>query len=87
VNDAGANAVVREVARKVVGVDNVLDPHDIVMWSEDMSFMQQERPGAYFLLGARGPNAQEPHHSARFDIDERALQIGVEMMVALGLHE
>ncbi len=56
------------------------------MWSEDMSFMQQQRPGAYFLLGARGPNAGEPHHSARFDIDERALTVGFRMMVALGLH-
>jgi amidohydrolase len=86
VNDPGVNAVVREVARRVVGLDNVVDPHDIVMWSEDMSFMQQERPGAYFLVGARGLNAVEPHHSARFDIDERALTVGLEMMVALGLH-
>ena len=27
------------------------------MWSEDMAFMQQERPGSYFLVGARGPTA------------------------------
>ncbi|MBV8067692.1 MAG: amidohydrolase [Candidatus Eremiobacteraeota bacterium] len=87
VNDAAINAIVRETAARVVGAANVVDPHDIVMWSEDMSFMQQQRPGAYFLIGARGPHAREPHHSARFDIDERALQIGVEMMVALGLHE
>jgi amidohydrolase len=86
VNDSEVNAVVREVARQVVGVDNVVDPHEIVMWSEDMSFMQRERPGAYFLIGARGPHAQEPHHSARFDVDERALAIGLEMMVGLGLH-
>ncbi len=87
VNDPQANAVVREVARTVVGAENLVDPHQIVMWSEDMSFMQQERPGAYFLIGARGPKiGQEPHHSARFDIDERALTIGYDMMVALGLH-
>jgi amidohydrolase len=86
VNDPGANAVVREVAREVVGDDNLVDPHEIVMWSEDMSFMQQQRPGAYFLLGARGPSEREPHHSARFDIDERALTIGYRMIVALGLH-
>jgi amidohydrolase len=87
VNDPAANAVVREVAGQVVGMQNVVDPHEIVMWSEDMSFMQEERAGAYFLVGARGPNAgQEPHHSARFDIDERALSVGFEMMVGLGLH-
>jgi amidohydrolase len=86
VNDAKVNAIVREVAHRVGGAENVVDPHEIVMWSEDMSFMQQQRPGAYFLIGARGDNAREPHHSARFDIDERALQVGFEMMVALGLH-
>lgn len=86
VNDPAANAVVREVARHVAGAENVVDPHEIVMWSEDMSFMQQQRPGTYFLVGSRGPNAGEPHHSARFDIDERALKVGYEMMVGLGLH-
>jgi metal-dependent amidase/aminoacylase/carboxypeptidase family protein len=49
--------------------------------------MQQLRPGAYFLVGARGTNVgSEPQHSARFDIDERALEVGHDMMVALGLH-
>lgn len=86
INDAAVNAVVREVAGRVAGAENVVDPHEIVMWSEDMSFMQQQRPGAYFLIGARGPDAQEPHHSARFDVDERALHVGFEMMVGLGLH-
>jgi amidohydrolase len=87
INDPQINAIVREAARGVVGAENVVDPHEIVMWSEDMSFMQQERPGAYFLIGARGPSSLEPHHSALFDIDERALKIGADMMVALGLHE
>ncbi len=86
INDPAANALVRDIARRIVGAENVVDPHEIVMWSEDMAFMQQERPGSYFLVGARGPTAgHEPHHSARFDIDERALEVGFEMMVALGL--
>ncbi len=86
VNDRAMNDIVRQVARGVVGAERLVDPHPLVTWSEDMSFMQQQRPGAYFLLGARGPNAEEPHHSAHFDIDEPALQAGFEMMVALGLH-
>jgi len=86
INDPAADEVVREVARRVAGEGNVVDPHPIVMWSEDMSFMQERVPGAYFLIGARGENATEPHHSARFDVDERALQTGYEMMVGLGLH-
>lgn len=86
VNDRSMNDVVRDVARIVVGAENVSDPHDIVMWSEDMSFMQQERPGAYFLIGARGAKlGHEPQHSARYDIDERALEVGFAMMVGLAV--
>ena len=86
VNDPATNDVVREVAREVVGAQNLVDPHEIVMWSEDMSFMQELRPGAYFLVGARGPRKGiEPQHSARFDIDERALDVGFGMMMGLAL--
>ncbi|MGC2649653.1 MAG: amidohydrolase [Candidatus Cybelea sp.] len=86
VNDTATNDVVRQVAREVVGEQNLVDPHEIVMWSEDMSFMQELRPGAYFLIGARGPRKGiEPQHSARFDIDERALEVGFRMMMGLAL--
>jgi amidohydrolase len=86
VNDRAINDVVRRVGRDVLGVDNVVDPHDIVMWAEDMSFMQEQRPGAYFVVGARGGESTGfAHHNARFDIDERALDVGYAMMVALGL--
>jgi amidohydrolase len=86
VNDPAMNDVVRKVAREVVGPNNVVDPHDIVMWAEDMSFMQEQRPGAYFIVGARGgPASSFPHHNAHFDLDERALDVGYGMMVGLGL--
>jgi amidohydrolase len=85
VNDAAVNALVRKTGQTVLGMDKVVE-HDIVMWAEDMSFMQERRPGAYFLVGARGgENTAFPHHNARFDIDERALEVGYRMMTALGL--
>ena len=85
VNAREPNDVVRAVGRELVGAESVVE-HDVVMWSEDMSFMQEQRPGAYFLVGSRGGDASAfPHHNARFDIDERALEIGFRMMVALGL--
>jgi amidohydrolase len=85
VNDKAMNDIVREVGRTTLGAENVVE-HDIVMWAEDMSFMQEQRPGAYFIVGARGGETTSfPHHNARFDIDERALDVGYRMMVALGL--
>jgi amidohydrolase len=86
VNDRATNDVVRRVGRAALGEENVVDPHDVVMWGEDMSFMQEQRPGAYFIVGARGGEATSfPHHNARFDVDERALEVGYKMMVGLGL--
>ncbi len=85
VNDRDQNDVVRAVARDALGNDNVVE-HDIIMWAEDMSFMQEQRPGAYFIVGSRGgPASAFAHHNARFDIDERALGVGYAMMVGLGL--
>ena len=43
VNDKAVNDVVRDVGRAVVGAENVVE-HDIIMWAEDMSFMQEQRP-------------------------------------------
>jgi amidohydrolase len=88
VNDAATNDVVRAAADAAVGKKNVVDPHDIVMWAEDMAYMQAERPGAYFIVGIRGPElGLEPQHSARYDIDERALDIGFEIMTRIALGE
>jgi amidohydrolase len=85
VNAKEPNDVVREAGRRLLGAENVIE-HDIVMWAEDMSFMQELRPGAYFVVGSRGSEASAyPHHNARFDIDERSLDVGYRMMVALGL--
>jgi len=85
VNDPAMTDLVREVGAKVVGAANVVE-HDVVLWSEDMSFMQEQRPGSYFVLGARGgPESSVPHHNARFNIDERALRVGIDMMVGIGL--
>jgi metal-dependent amidase/aminoacylase/carboxypeptidase family protein len=83
VNDKAINDIVRAAGTAELGAENVVE-HDIVMWAEDMSFMQNERPGAYFIVGSRGGETTAvPHHNARFDIDERALGIGYRMMVAL----
>jgi amidohydrolase len=87
VNDSKMNDVVRAVGASVVGEENVIDPHDVVLWAEDMSYMLQERPGAYFVVGIRGEEiGLYPQHSARYDIDERALAVGFEMMTGIALH-
>jgi amidohydrolase len=86
VNDPAMSEIVREVGRHVLGEENVVPNHDIVMWAEDMSYMLEQRPGSYFIVGARGKeHGLFPQHNARYDIDETALDVGFKMMVGLGL--
>ncbi len=86
VNDAAINDVVRAVGIEQLGASNVVDPHDINLWAEDMSYVLEQRPGAYFVVGVRGSErGGEPQHSARYDIDERALEVGFTMMTGIAL--
>ncbi|MEB3180204.1 MAG: M20 family metallopeptidase [Nostocaceae cyanobacterium] len=83
INDPTIAELVRSVASEVIetplGV--VLDCQ--TMGGEDMSFFLQEVPGCYFFLGSANAskNLAYPHHHPRFDFDETALSMGVEIFV------
>jgi amidohydrolase len=86
VNDAAAVELVRRVAAEQFGANNVFDP-GLLPASEDFALFLQQRPGAMVFLGAG--NAERgivaPHHSPEFDIDERALPMGAELLTRLVL--
>lgn len=75
--------LVRSVAECVVETPAGIVPECQTMGGEDMSFFLQEVPGCYFFLGSanlsRGLNF--PHHHPRFDFDETALSMGVEIFI------
>jgi amidohydrolase len=74
VNDA-------ELARLVADVsgDRRID-FQPVMAGEDFSAYLRSVPGCFFFVGAGGPGAF-PHHHPRFTIDERALSVGIDVLV------
>ena len=80
-----------EQARYARGVALRLDEERVIeidplTGSEDFSFFAQRVPACFFALGSRGgPSTANAHHSSTFDIDERALEVGVQMMTALAL--
>jgi amidohydrolase len=82
VNDGAMAEVVRAAAREVVGDTHVVVAPQ-VMGAEDMSYFLRRVPGCFFRLGSA--NAERgltrPHHNPSFDFDERALPIGVEVLV------
>ncbi|MDY6784697.1 MAG: M20 family metallopeptidase [Cyanobacteriota bacterium] len=83
VNDPQMAEFVRSVASEVVETPLGVVPECQTMGGEDMSFFLQEVPGCYFFVGSANPakNLAYPHHHPRFDFDETALGIGVEMFV------
>ena len=83
INDRTMSDLVQSVAMEVVETPVGVVPECQTMGGEDMSFFLNEVPGCYFFLGSANPAKQlaYPHHHPRFDFDETALGMGVEMFV------
>ena len=83
VNDAKMTEIVRDAATAAVGEKEV-DASEEVMTagSDDMAYFLEAVPGCYFIVGAKNEEkgANYPHHHPRFNIDEDALPIGVEVL-------
>ena len=83
VNNSAIAELVRSVAAEVVETPVGVVPECQTMGGEDMSFFLQQVPGCYFFLGSANPEKglAYPHHHPRFDFDETALGMGVEIFV------
>lgn len=82
-NDPQQTQYARQLAHGVVPEEQIVTA-DKLMGAEDFSFFAQRVPACFYSLGARGSaQTSNPHHSSTFDIDERALPVGVRMMAAL----
>ncbi|MBF2001449.1 MAG: amidohydrolase [Synechococcales cyanobacterium M58_A2018_015] len=81
INHRAITNLVRSVAESVVETPAGIVPECQTMGGEDMSYFLQAVPGCYFFLGAANLNKglAYPHHHPRFDFDETALSIGVEL--------
>jgi amidohydrolase len=79
VNDPRMCRIVREAAGSVVGAQNVV-VDERTMGGEDFASMLAKVPGCFFFVGSQSPKGAYPHHHPRFDVDERALAIGLEVM-------
>jgi amidohydrolase len=81
-NEAGMTDFARAVAVEEVGEENVVEM-DRVLGGEDFSYFLQKAPGAMLRLGVWDTeNLSEPthHHHPCFQIDEKALPLGVSIL-------
>ncbi len=81
INDPKMTELAREVAGEVVGEENII-VGERTMGGEDMSYYLNEVPGCFIFVGSANDSKglNHSHHSSRFNIDEEALPIGVEIL-------
>jgi amidohydrolase len=87
ISDAASAALVRRAAVATVGEENVVTPQPITVGDDVACLINAAGSGCYFLVGAGDVANRKvaPHHSADFDIDERALPVGVGTLVRAAL--
>ena len=85
-----------ETGMNIVDVDDVATGHLLAMekgrigeryilGGEDMSVFLERVPGCFFFIGSAPSGEHRPHHSPRFDIDERALAVAVRLFEEVAL--
>jgi len=81
VSDAATAELVRRAAVEAVGEEMVERAHPVTV-GDDVACFLERVPGCYFLVGAGDASGRPPapHHHPEFDIDERCLPVGVEVL-------
>lgn len=74
------------LANEFMGEENV-EETELRMGAEDFGYYTQQIPGCFFRLGVRNEEQGIIHnvHTPKFNIDERAIEIGIGMMSWLGV--
>lgn len=87
-NDEALTARSRQAAEEFLGAENVVDL-PIRLTAEDFAYYSQQMPACFYRLGTGNSTKgiTSPVHTTTFDIDERALEIGMGLMAWLGVKE
>lgn len=85
VNDLDSVGMLRDGAGQVLGEESVAAAPQS-LGGEDFAWYLEERPGAYARLGTHsGDQPMLDLHRGTFDVDERAIGVGVRLMAATAL--
>lgn len=84
-NEEALTKRLKKSAIEYLGKENVLDI-PARMGGEDFAFYSQIMPASFYRLGVQNPNGTGLH-SNTFNIDERALEVGMGLMAQLTIEE
>ncbi|GGA47795.1 M20 metallopeptidase family protein [Psychrobacillus lasiicapitis] len=79
INHKAETEFLAEVAKEVPGVELVKES-ELLMIGEDFGYYMEEIPGTFFFTGAMPEGEAYPHHSPKFDFDERAMLIAAKTL-------
>jgi amidohydrolase len=83
VNDAAETEFIADAAAELVGDDNVNRNGNLVMASEDFSYMLDRRPGAYIQIGNGDVAGGCEVHNPGYDFNDAALPLGASLFARL----
>jgi hippurate hydrolase len=73
VNTSAETTFAAEVARELFGVEQVIEPYELIAGSEDFAYFLEQKPGCFFRLG----NGATPSvHNSRYDFNDDSILIG-----------
>jgi amidohydrolase len=86
VNESVSTAMIDAAAERVLGPD-ATTPAPQSLGGEDFAWYLESVPGALCRLGTRRPGSDDDFdiHQPAFDVDERAIGVGVRLMAATAL--
>jgi amidohydrolase len=83
-NDAGCADVVSRVGELVLGPDSVSSEDLPMAASEDFAYYAENRPAAFFFLGAQREGEDTPVcHHPDFDFDDDLIPVGIELFLRI----
>ncbi|MGG0655080.1 amidohydrolase [Rummeliibacillus pycnus] len=82
ITDHQITKVIEDSVRELYG-DEAISIQGPRMGGEDFSAFLNEKPGTFFMIGSRNEEKgiTYPHHHPKFDVDDDALQYGVNIFV------
>src|SRR5271165_4260152 len=83
VNNETETRFIADTAAELVGEGNVNRDGNLVMASEDFSYMLEQRPGAYIQIGNGDGTAGCEVHNPGYDFNDEALPFGASLFVKL----
>jgi amidohydrolase len=83
VNNPAEAVQFADVAAELVGEENVDRKRELIMASEDFSFMLEARPGAYINIGNGESVGSTPVHNPGYDFNDEILPLGAAALAGL----